>query len=81
MTSFLFSMTGGDDFAPGPYNVSFSPGQRSATLTVFIVDDIATELSEVFMVVISSIDPPSVAEIGSPNMTFITIEDNDPSTY
>ena len=80
MTSFLFSMTGGDDFAPGPYNVSFSPGQRSATLTVFIVDDITTELSEVFMVVISSIDSRSAA-IGSPNMAFITIEDNDPSTY
>ena len=74
-------MTGGDDYVPGPYTVSFSAGQPSATLTVFIVDDSATELSEVFTVVISSTDPPGAAEIGSPNMTFITIEDNDPSTY
>ena len=75
------TVTGGDDFEPGPYTVSFSPGQPSATLTVLIVDDITTELSEVFMVVISSTDPPSAAAIGSPNMAFITIEDNDPSTY
>ena len=74
-------MAGGDDYVTGPYTVGFSPGQPSATLTVSIVDDIATELSEVFMVVITSTDPPSAAVIGSPNMTFITIEDNDPGTY
>ena len=74
-------MAGGDDYVTGPYTVGINPGQMNATLTVSIVDDIATELSEVFVVVISSTDPPSAAAIGSPNMTFITIEDNDPGTY
>ena len=45
---------------------------------VSTMEDNITELSEYFKVVINSTDQPSVVEIGSPNMSFITIEDNDP---
>jgi len=45
-----------------------------ATLMVPIMDDNTTELSEYFMVVINSTDPPSVV-IGSPSIVFITIEE------
>ena len=59
----------------------FSAGQQYANLMVSTMDDNITELSEYFKVVISSTDQPDLVEIGSLNMSFITIEDNDPGTY
>ena len=41
-------------------------------------DDDAVELSEYFAVTISSVDTPDIVEIGSPNKSAITIEDNEP---
>ena len=73
-----FTLTAGSDYIPGPYTVSFSAGQMYATLMVSTVDDTITELSEYFSVVITSTDQPGTVEIGSPNMTFITIVDNEP---
>ncbi len=73
-----FHLTGGVDYETGSYTVSFTAGQMYATLMVSTMDDNTTELSEYFMVVINSTDQPSAAEIGSPNKTVITIEDNDP---
>ena len=70
-------LTAGTDFIPGPYTVSFTAGQVTATLMVSTVDDDTTELSEYFMVVITSVDQPNV-DIVSPNTTLITIQDNDP---
>ena len=61
--------------------MNFTAGQMYATLMVPTLDDNTTELSEYFKVVISSTDQPSVVEIGSPNMTFITIADDEPGTY
>ena len=75
-----YPLTAGADYEGGPYTVSFS-GQQSAPLMVSTTDDSTTELSEYFKVVINSTSQPDLAQIGSPNMTFITIEDNDPGTY
>ena len=74
-------LTGGDDYDTGPYAVSFSAGQQYATLMVSTVEDNITELSECFKLVINSTDQPDLVEIGSPNTSFITIEDNDPGVY
>ena len=74
-------MTAGDDYEAGPYTVSFSAGQQNATLTVSTMEDNTTELSEYFKVVINSTDQPGRVEIVSPNMSFITIEDNDPGVH
>ena len=74
-------LTAGDDYEAGPYTVRFGAGQQNATLMVSTMDDNITELSEYFKVVITSTDQPGRVEIGSPNMSFITIEDNDPGTY
>ena len=71
-------MTAGYDYTPGPYTVTFSAGQMNATLIVSTMDDNITELSEYFVVVINSTDQQSVVEIGTPNNTVITIEDNEP---
>ena len=72
------SLTAGNDYMAGPYTVSFSSGLMYATLMVPTVDDNTTELSEYFRVVIATTSQPGVTGIGSPNMAFITIEDNDP---
>ena len=71
-------LTAGDDYMAVPYTVSFSAGQMYATLMVSTVDDGTTELSEYLRVVITSTSQPGVTGIGSPNMAFVTIEDNDP---
>ena len=44
---------------------------------VSTIDDVAVELSEYFKVMISSVDTPEVVEIGTPNTSAITIEDNE----
>ena len=79
--SSTFHLTGGADYETGSYTVSFTAGQLYATLMVSTMDDNTTELSEYFSVMISSTDQPSAVEIGSPNMAFITIEDNDPGSF
>ena len=71
------SLTADVDYVAGPYTVIFSAVQMSATVMVLTIDDNITELSEDFIVMITFIDGPSV-EIGSPNVSLITIEDNDP---
>ena len=71
-------LTAGSDYIPGPYTVSFSAGQASAILIVSANNDATVEGSEYFKVLISSIDKPDVVEIGWPNTSFITIEDNSP---
>ena len=76
-----FLLPAGSDYETGPYSVTFTAGQMYATLIVSTMDDNTTELAEYFSVVITSIDQPSAAEIGSPNMAFITIDDNDPGSY
>ena len=58
--------------------MNFTAGQMNATLMLSTIDDSTTELSEMFVLVIDSTDQPSVVEIGTPNKTVITIEDNDP---
>ncbi len=72
--------TAGNDFATGPYTVTFTAGQMSTTLMVSTMDDSTTELSEYFRVMIISTDQPSAVEIGLSHVSSITIEDNDPGS-
>ena len=71
-------MTAGYDYTPGLYTVTFTADEMYATLMVSTIDDSTTELSENFMVAITSTDQQGAVEIVSPNMVSITIEDNDP---
>ena len=73
-----FHSTAGSDYIPGPYTVSFSPGQQSAILMVPTIDDETVELPQYFTVVITAVDRPDVVVIGSTNTSSITIEDNEP---
>ena len=76
VSSLHFTVTADRDYIPGPYTVSFSAGQQSDTLLVSTMEDNVVELSELFTVLITSVDKPDVVKIGSPNISSITIEDN-----
>ena len=65
------------DYVPGPYQVSFSAGQPSATLSIQTENDNIAELSEYFKVMIVSISKPDLVVIGDPDTSYVTIEDND----
>ena len=65
------------DYVPGPYQVSFSAGQPSATLSIQTENDDIAELSEYFKVMIVSTSEPDRVAIGDPDTSYVTIEDND----
>ena len=66
-------MTAGSDFTPGPDNVTFTAGQMNATLMVSTMDDNIVELSETFMVMITSVDSLGNVEPGSPSTSVVRI--------
>ena len=65
------------DYVPGPYQVSFSAGQPSATLSIQTENDNIAELSEYFKVMIVSTSKPDLVVVGDPDTSYVTIEDND----
>ena len=71
-------LTAGLDYTPSPYTVTFTDCEMSVTLMVSTMDDDTTELSENFTVVIASTDQPGLVVISSPNVSVVTIEDNEP---
>ena len=75
-----FHLTAGSDYTPGPYTVTFTPGQSSATFMVSTEEDDTVELSEYFTLMIATVDRPDVVEIGSPSTSVITILDNEPGS-
>ena len=71
-------MTAGSDYESGPYTVTFTAGEMSATLMMSTMDDNTTELSEYFIVMITSTDQPGAVEIGPSDMALVTFDDKDP---
>ena len=53
--------------------MSFSAGQESAILMVSTIDDDVVELSESFMVTITSVVSMGNVEIGSPSTSFVRV--------
>ena len=72
----LSDLTGPGDYEVGPYTVTFTAGQASATLPVPTENDSIAELSEYFKVMITSTSKPLVI-VGAPDTSFVTIEDGD----
>ena len=72
----LSHLTGPGDYEVGPYTVTFTAGQASATLPVPTENDSIAELSEYFKVMIASTSKPLVI-VGIPDTSFVTIEDDD----
>ena len=79
-TFLSFRSTADVDYEASTYVAKFFPGQMYATVMVPTLEDNTTELSEYFRVELYSSDRPELVAFGSPNMTVITIEDNDPGS-
>ena len=79
----LFHFIAGSDYETGPYTVSFSAGQLSATLIVSTMDDEITEQLEDFRVhvVATTAGHPGTIEIGPPNAAVVTIVDNEQGSF
>ena len=80
MHNSLSHLTGPRDYEAGPYTVTFTAGQASATLPVPTEDDSIAELSEYFQVMITSTST-SMVIVGDPDTSFVTIEDDDGEIY
>ena len=67
------------DYDSGPYTVTFTAGQDSASVIVMMqtVDDSTLELTEYFKVMITT-DRPGKVQPGDPDTSYITILDNEP---
>ncbi|XP_065900323.1 adhesion G-protein coupled receptor V1-like [Dysidea avara] len=68
---------GGVDYSSGPYNVTIRAGQISAPFDVPINDDNVFEKNKEFLLTIDQSSSLNGVIIGSPNITVVTISDND----
>ena len=74
----VYNFTGGGvDYNSGPYNVTIPAGQISVPFNVPINDDNVFEESEEFLLTIDQSSSLNGVIIGSPNVTVVTIQDND----
>ena len=76
--TFLPFLSAPGDYDSGPYTVTFTAGQASTILMVPTIDDSTSELTEYFKVMATSTTQADLVEIGSPDSSHITIEDNEP---
>ena len=67
---------GGIDYDSGPYNVTFSPGDTSATFYIPIIHDQSEEDIESFTILISPHLPPLVSHGNITQATIIIINKN-----
>ena len=68
--------TGGDDYYPGPYNVTFPVGVTIVLFNISIYNDNVSETGEEFQLIIDSYSLPSAVTVGIPNTTIVTIKGN-----
>ena len=73
----LYDLTGGSDYASGPYSVVIPAGQTHAHFDVSIMDDVTVENNENFLLIINSNSLPDKISAKSPDRPIITILDND----
>ena len=68
---------GGVDYDSGPYSVTFTAGQTSATINIPINDDNILENTENFAVTIVMGELPTDVTRGDPGSATVNIIDND----
>ena len=68
----------GEDYTSGRYNVTFTPGMTTASLSISINDDNVFEETETFRLVIyDSASLHNDVTLGSPRSAVKAIQDND----
>ena len=76
--SYYNATTGGEDYDPGPFNVTIAAGDiRSVTLDIEIIDDDIFERNESFSLNIDSSSLPSRVLVPPDCISVVTIEDDD----
>ena len=70
-------MTGGDDYEPGPFNVTIPAGDISVPFNIPIIDDNIFEANETFSLSIDSFSLSKRVLVQSDCILMITIVDND----
>ena len=71
-------ITGGVDYASGPYIVTFNAGVTSVSFDVPIIDDDILEFSEeIFFLIIDQSSLPTGFTVDNPNEVMVTIKDDD----
>ena len=73
---FYISFTGGVDYTPGPYSVTFPSGMTIASFDISITDDNIFEGSEDVKIEIIGSLPNGIA-VGDPDHATVTIVDDD----
>jgi len=74
---FIYIAGGGIDYYSGPYKVTFLAGITSVSFNISINDDIVLEDNEEFELIIDSGSLPNSITTGIPNISVVTITDND----
>ena len=68
---------GGDDYVPGPFNVTIPAGEISVPFNISIIDDSIFEGNESFNLIIYLQSLPHRSSLGSGCMALVTIVDDD----
>ena len=76
LIAMYYIIGGGIDYDSGPYNVTFSPGDASATFDIPIIHDQIEEDIESFTIFISPHLPPLVSHGNITQATIIIINKN-----
>ena len=73
MFNMPYNVTGGDDYDPGPYYVTFAVDSIIILFNLTIIDEGILEDNEVFSVSVASITNDHI--VGNPSVTVVTIFD------
>lgn len=76
MTYIFTIIIGGDDYAPGPYSVTFPAGMTNVSLNISITDDNIVETDEQFFLIIGPSTLPHVI-VSRLSQAVLTITDSD----
>ena len=73
----MYNLTGGKDYTPGPYDITFTTGRRSVTLYNPVIDDALVEKDEAFSLFINGSSLPDGIVVGDISYARVTIYDED----
>ena len=73
----MYNLTGGKDYSPGPYDITFTDGRNSVTLYNPVIDDLLVEKIEIFSLFINASSLPVGVVIGNISYARMTIYDDD----
>ena len=74
---YTYHSLGGVDYTAGPYTVTFTAGQTSASFGITINDDNILERSETFTIEVDSSSLPTGVSVGGTSQATVAIDNDD----